>query len=206
MSKSKVNYEFSEFGSKMKKIGILSIFAFISSFVVNIGNLISNILLPVRIITLVFQIIILIFMFSALENSEEVNTIFNNRDLEEFRNKIYYGFILSIIGWVLFIIGIALISFYVLVLGFTFFIIGSIIVIISGIFRVLGWYGLEKFFKTNLKKFPSDIGEDALSGAKFLKYGAFCHLLVFTSFIGLILDVIGSFKLSSLKDLLGKKS
>lgn len=206
MSKSKVNYEFSEFGSKMKKIGILSIFAFISSFVANIGNLISNILLPVRIITLVFQILILIFMFSALENSEEVNTIFNNRDLEEFRNKIYYGFILSIIGWVLFTVGIVLISFNVLVLGFTFFIIGLIIVIIAGIYRIVGWYGLEKFLKTNLKKFPSDIGEDALSGAKFLKYGAFCHLFVFTSFIGLILDVIGSFKLASLKDLLGKKS
>ena len=206
MSKSKVNYEFSEFGSKMKKIGILSIFAFISSFVANIGNLISNILLPVRIITLVFQILILLFMFSALENSEEVNTIFNNRDLEEFRNKIYYGFILSIIGWVLFTIGVILISFYVLVLGFTFFIIGLIIVFISGILRIVGWYGLEKFFKTNLKKFPSNIGEDALSGAKLLKYGGFCHLLVFTSFIGLILDVIGSFKLASLKDLLGKKS
>ena len=206
MSKSRVNYEFSEFGRKMKKIGILSIFAFISSFVANIGNLISNILLPVRIITLVFQILILIFVFSALENSEEVNTIFNNRDLEEFRNKIYYGFILSIIGWVLFIIGVFLISFYVLVLGFTFFIIGLIIVIISGIFRIVGWYGLEKFIKTNLKKFPSNIGEDALFGAKFLKYGAFCHLIVFTSFIGLILDAIGSFKLASLKDLLGKKS
>ena len=152
MSKSKLNYEFSEFGSKMKKIGILSIFAFISSIIVNIGNMISNILLPVRIITLVIQILILIFVFSALENSEEVNSMLNNRDLEEFRNKIYYGFILSIIGWVLFIIGILLISLYVLVLGFTFFIIGLIIVIISGIFRIIGWYGLENFFKTNLKK------------------------------------------------------
>lgn len=206
MSKSKVNYEFSEFGSKMKKIGILSIFAFISSFVANIGNLISNILLPVRIITLIIQIIILILMFSALENSEEINTMFNNRDLEEFRNKIYYSFLISIIGWALFIAGIVLISFNVLVLGFTLFIIGIIIVIISGIFRIGGWYGLEKFFKTNLKKFPSIIGEDALSGAKFLKYGAFFHLLVFTSFIGLILDVIGCFKLASLKDLLGTKS
>ncbi len=206
MSKSKVNYEFSEFGSKVKKIGILSIFAFISSFVANIGNLISNILLPVRIITLIIQIIILIIMFSALENAEEVNAILNNRDLEEFRNKIYYGFLISIIGWALFIVGIVLISFNVLVLGFIFFIIGLIIVIISGIFRIVGWYGLEKFFKTNLKKFPSDIGEDALSGAKFLKYGAFCHLFVFTSFIGLILDVIGSFKLASLKDMLDTKS
>ena len=206
MSKSKVNYEFSEFGSKVKKIGILSIFAFITSFVANIGNLISNILLPVRIITLIIQIIILIIMFSALENAEEVNAMLNNRDLEEFRNKIYYGFLISIIGWALFIVGIVLISFNVLVLGFTFFIIGIIIFLISGIFRVVGWYGLEKFLKTNLNKFPSNIGADALSGAKFLKYGAFFHLLVFTSFIGLIFDVIGSFKLASLNDLLGKKS
>ena len=55
MSKSKLNYDFSEFGNKMKKIAILSILAFISSFVANIGNIIGNILLPVRIITLIIQ-------------------------------------------------------------------------------------------------------------------------------------------------------
>ena len=205
MSKSKVNYEFSEFGSKMKKIGILSIFTFISSIIVNIGNIISNILLPVRIITLTIQIIILIIMFSALKNFEEVNLVLNNRDLEEFREKIYFGYLISIIGWSIFIIGIFLISFNV-VLGITFFVIGLTIVLISGILRIVGWYRFENFFKTNQKKFPSNIGEDALSGAKFLKYGAFFHLLVFTSFIGLILDIIGSFKLASLKDLLGIKS
>ena len=206
MSKSKVNYEFSEFGSKMKKIGILSIFTFISSIIVNIGNMISNILLPVRIITLTLQIIILIIMFSALENAKEVNVMFNNRDLEEFREKIYYGFIISIIGWALFIIGIFLISFNVLILGITFFVIGIIIVFISGLLRILGWNRLETFFRTNQSKFPSDIRVNTLSGAKFMKFGAIFHLLVFTSFIGLILDIIGSFKFASLKDLMGEKS
>ncbi|MFX0138148.1 MAG: hypothetical protein ACFFDN_31180 [Candidatus Hodarchaeota archaeon] len=206
MSKSTLNYEFSDFGSKMKKIGILSIFTFISSFVANIGNIIGNILLPVRIITLILQIIILNTMLSALENAKEINVRLNSRDLEEFRKKIYYGYLISIIGWASFIVGVFFISIYFVVLGITFFVIGIILVLISGILRILGWYSFQTFLGKNLKRFPLNIGDDALLGSKFLKYSAFFHLLVFTSFIGLIFDTIGSFKLASLRALIDAKS
>ncbi|TFF63645.1 MAG: zinc ribbon domain-containing protein [Promethearchaeota archaeon] len=197
MASKDVNYEFSQFGSKMKKLGILSILGFIF-------GLLSNLFLVLGIINIIIIIISLAVLFSALGNAKEAGYILNNRLLHEFRSKIIKAFILYLIGLILFFGAMmAIIRARRPGIGIFFIVIGVIILIIAAILRIQGWGRLLRFFEENMSMFPTNIGVDAQSGAKFLKYAGILFLTVILAFIGFILEIVGYFKLSSLTKLSG---
>lgn len=196
MSDKNIMREFQEFGSKMNTIAILTIISFIlgiaSWFIRFIGF-----------ISLIFNIIIFILFLSALGNIKEAGYELNNRDLLEFRSKIIIAIILGIPGLLFFTLGIILLVFGFIVVGILCILMGIVILLIAAILSILAWGRLEVFFKTNMNLFPSNIGNDARTGANLCKIGAILNITIILSFIGDILRIIGYFKLGSLKNLGG---
>ena len=177
----------------MKTMGILAILGFLF-------GLLANFISALGFVNLVIQIIMLVILFSALGNSRNAANALNNNLLVQFRSKIINAFILWIIG--LFFFFLALIVFnYSLGAGIGLIIIGIILLIISAIFRIQGWRRLQSFFEQNRTMFPASIGADAESGAKLLKIAGIMYLTIILMIIGFILEIIGYFKLSALKDL-----
>ena len=181
----------------MKTLGILSLLGFLF-------GLLSNFIPFLGIINIIIAIIILIILFSALGNAKEVAYALNNRLLHEFRSKIRSAYILFVIG-MLFMVGplIGLQTGAPLGMVIGFIVIGVIILIIAAILRIQGWGRLQRFFQENGNILPANIGADAETGAKFLKIGAILFLTIILMFIGFILEVIGYFKLSALKNMSG---
>lgn len=178
-------------------IGILAIFAFIFAFA---GNFVQ----PLNAVSWVLQIVILIIIFSALDKVKEANKTLNNKNLSEFRSKIRKAYILFIIGLFFFYLGIGLLTVVGAPIGgIVTIIIGVILLIISAIFRIQGWGALSSFFKNNRAMFPENIGGSASTGATLLMVGAILYLTIIGWFIGIILEIIGCFILSTLKNLGG---
>lgn len=196
MSNIDINYEFSQFGSKAKTLGILSILGFIF-------GLIGNFVPVFGFINLVISIIILVILFSALGILRKIGDSLNNRLLIECRSKIINAFILFLIGMFFFFLAIVLISNNAIGAGIGLIIIGIILLLIGAIFRIQGWSRLQSFFEQNRTMFPASIGADAESGAKFLKIAGILYLTIILIFIGFILEVVGYFKLSSLQNMTG---
>jgi len=183
LAQTNVSLRFSLFGTKMLYLAVLSILSFIF-------GLLAIFIFAMSIINLVLQILILIIFLLALGDIKEIGYALNNRLLLEFRSKILYAFLLNIIGVILFNI-----SLIVLI------ILGIIIQIIAAIFRIQAWSRCNDFFLQNTSMFPPNIGKDAIDGSKYMKYAAILYLTVILSFIGAILELVGYFKLSSLKNL-----
>ncbi len=141
MSNIDVNYEFSQFGSKMKTLGILAILGFIF-------GLLSNFIPFLGFVNFVIVIIMLIVLFSALGIIRNIANALNNNLLIQFRSKIINSFILLIIGLFFFYLGI--IGTVNVGLGFIgLIIIGVILILIGAIFRIQGWGRLQSFFEQN---------------------------------------------------------
>jgi hypothetical protein len=191
-----VNLQFSEFGGKMKTLGILAILGFLFSIIANFIQFFSF-------INIIVQILVLVFILSALGNAKEIGYALNNRYILEFRSKIILAIILFLVGLLLFTVGIVLIYVGAIGAAIALIIVGILILIISAILRIQGWSRLQTFFEENQAMFPANIGADALSGAKFMKIAAILYLTIILMFIGFILEVIGYFKLAALKDLIG---
>ncbi|TFG04166.1 MAG: zinc ribbon domain-containing protein [Promethearchaeota archaeon] len=206
MSKKDINSNFAEFGSKMQTLGILAILLFVF-------GIISNFVAYLGIVNLILWIISLIIFFSALGEIKEVAYALNNRTLHEFRSKIIYSLIIFFIGYFFLIgglIGLAAVIIYApeavggIIALAGVIIIAIILIIISVIFEYQGWSRFQTFINNNMNMFPANIGNDASSGASLMKIAAILKLTIILIFIAFILNVIGYFKLSSLKNMMGK--
>ena len=82
-------------------------------------------------------------------------------------------------------------------------IVGVGLLIFGSILRLLAWGGLQTFFSANTQLFPPNIGNDGRTGAKICKIACIFDMTIILSFVGEILRIIGYFKLSSTKDLIG---
>lgn len=205
MSSPNINSEFSEFGSRMYAIAILTLISFvlgIASWVVSIPGWINAIV----------GVLIFIFFLLVLGDIKAAGLALNNRNLLEFRSKIIACFILGIIGTIFLALGvgalIALIYYgyypviVMLILG-VIALIGIIMLLVSAILKIQAWSRLKTFFETNATLFPQNIANDAKSGANLCRIGAILDITIILAFIGDILRVVGYFKLASLKDLKG---
>ncbi len=204
MSSANINREFSEFGNKMLIIAILTIVSFVLGF----ASLISSF---IGFVGLFLNIGIFILFFIALGNIYEAGTELNNQNLLEFRSKLIISLILGLIGSFFFVVGIfGLVIVFnagailaAIIVFALFIIIGIVLLIIATVFRIIAWSKLKTFFELNASLFPSNIAEDAKSGASLCKIGAILDATIILSFVGDILRIIGYFKLKSLKDLVG---
>ena len=194
---SDTNYQFSRFGTKCLTIAILSIISFIL-------GIIGAFAPAFGVINWILQIVILSILISAVGHTREANGVLNNEDLGNFCRRIKSAAILTIIGLPFFFIALLLFQTNAWPAGIPLIIVGVILLIIAAIKRIQGWSDLKGFFRDNKSMFPEDPGKKGETGGMLLMIGAIFYLTIFLMFIGFILDVIGYFMLSSLKDLGGE--
>jgi len=191
MSDSNINKEFGDFGKRMKVIAILTLLSFIlgivGAFVWFIG-----------VVAIIFSLIIIIFFLMVLGNVKRAGRELNNKELLGFRPKFLFGTILRFIGQQLMNIGLLFLEdlWIMIVIGVALIIVGSIL-------RFMAWGGIKVFFESNTQLFPQDISEKGRSGGKLCKISTIFDMTIILSFVGEILRIIGYFKLSSTKDLIG---
>ena len=197
---SDTNYQFSQFGKKMLTIAILSIIGLILGIIGSFAPVVG-------IVNWIIQIVILSILISATKLTLEANGVLNNDDLGNFCRRIKTAAILTIIGLLFFYIALILIStgaVAAIIFGIILIIPGIILLIIAAIKRIQGWSDLKGFFRDNKAMFPGETGKKGETGSLLLMIGAIFYLTIILMIIGFILDVIGYFMLSSLKDIGGE--
>ena len=190
---SDTNYQFSQFGKKMLTLAILSIISFIV-------GLIGNFAWPLMIVNWIIQIVLLSILISATKHTLEANNALNNEDLGRFCSKIKSAAILTIVGLPFFYFALILFQTNAWPAGIPLIIVGIILLLIAAIKRIQGWNAMKGFFTANQSMFSGDIGKKAETGSLLMFIGAIFYITIFLMVIGFILDVIGYFMLSSLKD------
>jgi len=193
MSNIDVRNEFTEFGKKMKIVGIMTILIFIP-FLSFIG---------------------LIFGLMALGDIKKANNKLNQSSLENYRSKYINAIIIRIISTAISSIG----TFYSSNLAWNFIftpnpslLISSAIItlitfvlnIIAAVMEMDAWRSLTDFFNQNRPLFPSNIGNEAVDGSDKLRSAALMNILSFliiTILIGWILQIVGYFKLAKLEEI-----
>lgn len=197
MSNENVNIEFSEFGSKIKTIAILSLISFVLGIV-------GLFIIGVGLIGLIFEIIIIIFFLILFGSIKRAGTILNNENLLKFKPRFLLGTIIRFIGTALLSVG----SLFIVTLGQLIILLAIcvVLIILGSILRYKAWSGIESFFKNNFQLFPMGIGDKGRSGAKYCRIGSIFDMIIIIPFIGNILRVIGYFKLANLKDIDGAPS
>jgi len=193
---SDTNYEFSRFGKKMLTLAILSIISFIF-------GLIGNFAWPFMIINWIIQIILLSILISAIKHTIEANKALNNEGLARFCSKIKSAAILTIVGLPFFYFAIILFQTNAWPAGIPLIIVGIILLLIAAIKRIQGWSAIKGFFTDNKSMFPENIGKKVETGSLLMFIGAIFYITIILMIIGFILDIIGYFMLSSLKDMEG---
>lgn len=196
---SDTNYQFSQFGKKMLTLAILSIISFIVGI---IGWAVP----VIGIINWIIQIVILSILISATKHTLEANNALNNEDLGRFCSKIKSAAILTIVGLPFFYLAIILFQTNAWPAGIPLIIVGIILLLIAAIKRIQGWNAMKGFTTANKSMFSDDIGKKAETGSMLMFIGAIFYITIFLMVIGVILDIIGYFMLSSLKDLGGEPS
>jgi len=191
MSDSNINKEFGDFGKRMKVIAILTLISFILGIV-------GAIFWPIAFVALVLSLVIIIFFLLVLGNVKRAGRVLNNKELLNFTPKFLLGTIIRFIGQTLWGIGwLAIEDLWIMV------VIGVVLIIMGSILRLIAWKGIQTFFETNVQLFPQDISEKGISGGKLCKISTIFDMTIILSFVGEILRIIGYFKLSSTKDLIG---
>ncbi len=227
MSDVNINYEFSEFGRKIRIVAIIVIIGPIISIIpLSLFSLIpSTTLFIVSIlISIIPTILLLIFNISALVNVKRINLQLNNHNLAKFHSLLLGAIIFTN---VLFAILLGVMSFFLvdimskfypyppstleissilemIMILFIFLGIVFAIIIIAAIIEMKAWDNLNNFFIENASMFPPNISKAAIDGSKNLKTAALCTALIFliiTGIIGFIFKLIGYFSLAKLKDL-----
>jgi uncharacterized membrane protein len=182
--------EFSEFGKKMKIVGIMIIL----SIIPYIGTILS--------------LIGSIFAIMALSDIRDANYKLKQSSLENYRSKYSTAIVFRIIGVVISGAG----SFYSLGKPFSFSIwtviptiISFIISIIAAAIEMDAWRSLTDFFNQNRSLFPTYIALEASEGSDKLRTAALMNVLSFliiTILIGWILQIVGYFKLAKLEEII----
>ena len=206
---SEVNKEFSEFGTKMLILAILSLISFVL-------GVIAYVIPAVQYVNWAFLVVSIVVLILALGNIKTAGeALDNNANLSSFRSKIIVALILALIGTIFITVGLAsiyaiinsgidlgspeaiqgYISFGILIL------IGIVVLVVGAVFEIIAWGSLRDFFKNNLSKFPEGIGKNAETGCFLMKLGAIFILTFILAVVGFILRVIGYFMMSKLKDL-----
>ncbi|MBD3256294.1 MAG: zinc-ribbon domain-containing protein [Candidatus Lokiarchaeota archaeon] len=191
MATPDINFHFREFGTKMPTLGILTILIFLF-------NLIGIFFVIASLIGWILSVIALIILLSALKEAREAGYKLNNHLLLEFRSKIVNAIILNIIGSLMLFVGTI---FYRGIIVIGLLILGIIFLIVGAILRIQGWSRLHKFIGQNRSMFPPKIASDTESGANLMKIAGILYLTIILAIIGLILEIIGYFKLGSFRDL-----
>lgn len=195
-----IKTDFVEFGKKAQILAILSLIMFILGIIGWAVPIVSY-------ISIVFLLIFIIVLILALGNIKKAANTLNNQDLFTFRSRIITALILTFIGFLFFTIGIAgiyaiaygpnpgspqAVQGYI-VLGLLI-LIGIIVLIIALIMQILGWSSFRRFFRANKSMFPEKIGNNAETACLLLMLGVI-------PVIGPLLNIIGFFLLSKLKEL-----
>ncbi len=199
---SDVNTKFQQFGSKVLALAILALL----SFIFGLSGYFNSGVMGVN---FAVQLGLFIVLLLALKDIKEIGYALNNRLLLEFRAKLLYAIVLFIIGFIFFFGGfagiIAVFIFSPSIAAFAalivFLVIGIIILIIAAALRIQAWSRCNEFFKANSSMFPPNIANNAIDGSKYLKIAAILYLTVILTFIGSILELVGYFKLASLRNL-----
>ncbi|TXT53379.1 MAG: membrane protein of unknown function [Promethearchaeota archaeon] len=202
MSKQNVLAYFEEFGDKMYVLAILSIVSIFTGGIV--------------------QLIMWILLLLSLKHIEKANLELNDKNLENFRSKLIYAVIISVVGFaVVFVVsGLLFFQFFQLMLGtngtsvpeldtITMIInlaliiaVISLIVSLIGIYLVMSaWKNFHIFFKNNKEMFPESIGRDAIDGTKKLKNAYLLELI--SMVIGIVIILIVIIAVPLLIDLIG---
>ncbi len=199
MSNIDVRSEFSEFGKKMKIVGIMTILVIIPY----VGTFLS--------------FIGFIFGIMALADIRNANTKLNQSSLENYRSKFISAIVIRIISTGISAIGTLFTSNWVLdfVLTFNFsaLIGGAVILLITFVLNIIAavmemdaWRSLTDFFNQHRNLFPPHIANEASEGSDKLRSAALMNILSFliiTILIGWILQIIGYFKLAKLEEITG---
>ena len=197
MSNIDVRSEFSEFGKKMKIVGIMTILViipYVGSFLSFIG---------------------LIFGLMALGDIRNANNKLNQSSLENYRSKYISALVIRIISTAISAIGSFFTSNWVLNFLSTFnlsAIMGAAVIllitfvlnIMAGVIEMDAWRSLTDFFNQNRTLFPQHIAAEAAEGSDKLRSAALMNILSFliiTILIGWILQIIGYFKLAKLEEI-----
>ena len=197
MSNIEVRSEFSEFGKKMKIVGIMTVLViipYVGSFLSFIG---------------------LIFGLMALGDIRNANNKLNQSSLENYRSKYISALVIRIISTAISAIGSFFTSNWILNFVVTFnlaaLINGAIILLITFVLNIIAasiemdaWRSLTDFFNQNRTLFPQHIAAEAAEGSDKLRSAALMNILSFliiTILIGWILQIIGYFKLAKLEEI-----
>ena len=208
MSQTIINEEFRDFGEKMNWIMICIVLNFV--------------------IPGIPSIVQFILMIMSLGNIKRINNQLHDRHLENFRSKYITSIVLSIVTsiamliamlpFLLAIINVALSTMYTtpdpyvllnaimpnIIWIIVIAALGMVFIIISAVLQMKAWENLNVFFMENREMFPGQIAEDAIEGSKNLRTASLCMaliILVITSIIGLVYQILGYSKLAKLKDL-----
>jgi hypothetical protein len=191
MASADLNKEFTDFGNRMNIIAILTLLSFVLGIV---GAFVPI----VGIVALIFSVIIIVFFLLVLGNVKRAGKILTNKELLDFSPRFLLGTIIRFIGQVFMQIGLYFIyDLWVMI------IIGVALIIVGCILRYMAWGGMQVFFETNAQLFPQDISYNAGRGSKLSKIASILDMTIILSFVGEILRIIGYFKLSSTKDMIG---
>jgi uncharacterized membrane protein len=194
---------FYEFGKKFRVIAIASVLSFIPP------------------IAPVASIVALVYIILTLGDVKKINSHLNNPNLEIFRSKYIRSMILILIGIIFLAIGGVslainfLIPLYLppfnsilLPISISILVIGLILLISSAAAQMKAWENLKIYFQNNREAFPINIGQDAIDGCDNLRTSALLFalgFLIITVFIGIILQIVGYFKLAKLDSLIYEK-
>ncbi len=182
----------SEYGRNMNMVAIMTVL----TFIVGITGIIA-----------------FIFLLIALGNLKSINYYLKDPKIEEYREKYIKAFILRFVGTLVMVGGLIGMIFSGLGSGFrgddwTFLfipiVIGLIIMIGGVVLEMKAWEILRSFFEENANLFPPILHRDLVEGCNNLKTAALMYALGFlfiTMLVGIILQIIGYFKLAKLKDL-----
>ena len=182
MSGVNINKEFTDFGTRMIAIAILTLLSMIFG-ILGIFTFVFTI------ISWVFDIVLIILFLLILGNTKRAGRELNNKELLDFKPKFFWGTVIWFIGRAM-----GNIAFWTYI--WIFLIIGIVLIIVGSILRFKAWSGLAIFFDANVQLFTQDISGKANTGAKLCKIATIFDMTVILSFVGEILRIIGYFMLS----------
>ena len=194
LSDNELNSLWNSFGKNMNLVAIMTVLTFVTG---------------------ITGIIALIFLFLALGNIKMINYRLNSQYLDEFRSKIITSFILKMVTIPILIVGIVLLVFpfggwYIpgywwinLVMGIVPLVIALVLYIVAYSFEMKAWENLKFFLEENRSMFPEYLAREVIDGAEKLRTGALLNalgFLIITAIVGIILQIIGYFKLAKFEN------
>ncbi len=215
MIDDEVKSEFTKFGSKMRTIAICTIL-----LIIPIVNIVALIILYSKAIS----------SLSNIKRINKKSKNKNLKEYRSFFLISYIIFLVGVIIFVLLLINLQFSINRIMAYGsdevrmqeranariYDFQVAGTRLILIVSLFmgmlQIVAWINLNSFFKENSSMFPYEIANDAKSGSNFLKIaviintvaalgGLLIYIINFVGIVGFILQIVGYFNLSALRNL-----